>query len=116
MTAPGNRRNNAERVAALHRCLLLLQIADVLVVQVDIDEVPQLALLRVEVLLQAVVLLRQVGEELADGGAADFDGLELVGERAERRGNVNRVCHSRSVRLQADLNSSSSNAERSSFN
>ena len=40
-----------------------LQPAHVLLVQVDVDEVPQLALIRVEVLLQAVVLLRQVGEQ-----------------------------------------------------
>ena len=39
--ATRDRRDDAQRVAGLHRCLLLLQVPDVLVVQVDVDEVPQ---------------------------------------------------------------------------
>ena len=51
--AARHRRNDADRVARLHRRLLFLQIADVLVVQIDVDEAPQLALLVVEVLASA---------------------------------------------------------------
>jgi hypothetical protein len=46
---------------------LFLEIADVLVVQIDVDEAAQLALLVVEVRLQPRVLRREIGEQLADG-------------------------------------------------
>ena len=69
----------------LDRRLLLLQVADVLVVQVDVDEAAQLALVVVEVLLAARRdCVRQVGEQLADRRAVDLDGVLLVGERPQR--------------------------------
>ena len=87
-TSAGDGRHDAQRVARLHRRLLLLQVADVFVVQVHVDEVPQLALVGVEVLLQSVVPRRQVGQQFADGGAADFHGFLLVGERPQRGRDV----------------------------
>ena len=87
------RRHDAQRVARLHRRLLLLQVADVLVVQIHVDEVPQPPLVGVEVLLQAVVAGGEVLEQLADGGSGHFHRLLLVGERPQRRRDVNRVRH-----------------------
>ena len=50
--AARDRRDDADRVALAQRRLFLLQVADVFVVDVDVDEVTQLALLVVQVLLQ----------------------------------------------------------------
>ncbi len=91
--AARDRRDDAHRVAGLHRRLLLLQIPDVFVVDVDVDEAAQLALIVVEMRFQPGVLRRQVREQLADGLAFDIDGVFLVGERPERRGNQNLSCH-----------------------
>ena len=74
--------------------LFFLQIADVFVVQVDVDEAAQLALLVVEMRLQPFVLRRQVGEQLANRRAVDFDGVLLSGERPQRSRNQNLVRHS----------------------
>ena len=57
------------RVAVLDRRPFLLQVADVLVVHVDVHEAPEPALIRVEVLLEPVELTREVGEQLANGCA-----------------------------------------------
>ena len=51
------------------------------VVQIDVHEVPQLAVVGIEMLAEAVVFRRQVGQQFADGGAADFHGFFLFGER-----------------------------------
>ena len=87
--AARHRRDDADRVARLHRRLLLLQVPDVLVVDVDVDEAAQLALLVVQVRLQPGVLRRQVGEQLADGRAVGVDGVLLIGVRPQRCGNQN---------------------------
>ena len=60
----------------------LLQVADVLVVQVDVDEAPQPPIVAVEVTAQVGVAARQGRERLADGAALHLHGVELVGVRA----------------------------------
>ena len=79
-----HRRNDADRVARRDRRLLLLQVADVFVVQVDVDEAAQLALIVVQVRLQAGVLRRQIGQQLADRCAVGLDRVLLIGVRSQR--------------------------------
>ena len=81
--AAGDRRNDADGVDRLDRRLFLLQIADVFVVDVDVDEAAQLALLVVQVRLQPTVLARQIGEQLADCRARGVNGVLLVGVRPQ---------------------------------
>ena len=59
-------------------------------------------------LAESLVARREIGEQLADRGAADLHGLFLVGERAKRRRNVE-LCS-------AYVRRSGSKAERSSRN
>src|SRR5436853_35782 len=77
-------RNDAHGVGGGHRCLLLLQIADIFVVHVDIDEAPQLPLLVVQVRLETAVPARQIGQQIADRGAVGVDRFFLIGVRPER--------------------------------
>ena len=85
--AAGDRRDDADRVARRDRRLLFLQVADVLVVQVHVDEAPQLALVVIQVRLQAAVPARQVGEQLADGRAVGLDRILLIRVRSQRSWN-----------------------------
>ena len=88
--AARHRRDDAERVARLQGGVFLLQVADVLVVQVDVDEAPQLAFVVVEVLAQVAVGRDQVRQRFAHRPARDFDAFLLVDVGPERRGNVDR--------------------------
>src|SRR5690606_36479155 len=91
--AARDRRNDAERVAVAQRRRLLLEIADVVVVDVDVDEVPQPALLVVQVALQIRVLRRERGQHLPDGAALDLDAVLLPGEGPQGRRDVYDVSH-----------------------
>ena len=63
----GDRRDDAHRVARLERRLILLQIADVFVVDVDVDEAAQPAFVVEQMLLQPAEAAREIAEQLADG-------------------------------------------------
>lgn len=91
--AAGDRRDDAHRIARLERRLILLQVADVLVVHVHVDEAPELALVREEVFPKPGELGGQAGEQLADGGAVKLDRIKFVGERAERRRDLDSDSH-----------------------
>src|SRR5688572_3148564 len=65
-------------------------------------------------LAKSVVAPRQIGEQFADRGPSNLDGLELVGKRAQRRGNVDSVRHKSSVWVRVYVRSSWSNVVRSS--
>ena len=65
------------------------EIADVVVVEVDVDEGAQLALGGEEVLLHGGEGRGESGEPFGYGGAIDGDGLLLVGVGAQRGGDVN---------------------------
>src|SRR5437867_423091 len=82
-------RNDADGVAGRDRGLLFLQVANVLVIQIHIDEASQLALLVVEMRLETRMLPRQVREQLADGCTVGFHRLLLIRVRPERCRNQN---------------------------
>ena len=91
---------------------LLLEEADVVVVQIDGDEAAQLAFLVVEVLAEVRVPRRHVGEQLADRSALGLDDVLLVRVDAQRRRNQNPGWHD----VSSMATCSSSNADRSSRN
>ena len=73
-----------------HRRRVLAQIADVFVVQVDVDEAAQLAFVVVEMCLRRSAMLGgQRVEHLADGRPGELDGILLPGELAQRRRDQN---------------------------
>src|SRR3954464_5620011 len=82
-SAARDRREDRHRVAVLHLGVQRTGEADVLVVDVDVHEAVQLALLGHEAVLQARVLVVQVVDERAQRGAAAFDGLVAAGVGAQ---------------------------------
>ena len=84
----GDRRDDAERVARLHRGPFPIEVPNVLVIQIDVDEAPELPFVVVKMLLQPLVLRREVAEQLADGGAVDFDDVLLAGKGPKGRGDI----------------------------
>ncbi len=87
--ATSNRRDDAHGIAGGDRRRFFLQIPDVIVVHVDIDEAAQLALLVVQVRLEAGVPRRQIGEQLANRCAGRVNGVLLIGVRPERSRDEN---------------------------
>src|SRR5829696_950382 len=81
-SAAGDGRENRDRVAVLDLGVEGTGEADVLVVDVDVDEAVQLAVLGDETVLQAGVLAVEVVDERAQRGAAALDGLVAAGVRA----------------------------------
>ena len=83
----GDGRDDGEFVVALERGLVLeRQVADVVVIDIDVDEGAELAVGGEEVLLQGRVGLRELLQGVADGGRVELDGGLLAGEAAERVG------------------------------
>ncbi len=91
--AARDRRDDADRVARVDRRLLLLQVADVFVVDVDVDEAAQLAFSVVQMRLEAGVPADQIGQQLAHRFAIHFDRVLPVGERPQRGRNQNLSRH-----------------------
>src|SRR3954470_7749322 len=81
--AARDRREDRHRVAVLDLGVERTGEAHVLVVDVDVDEAVQLALLGDEAVLQAGVLAVEVVDERAEGGAAALDGLVAAGVGAQ---------------------------------
>src|SRR5215217_804526 len=92
VSSPGDGRNNADRVARGHRRLLSLQVPDIFVVQIDVDEAAQLALLVVQMRLETGMFFCEVGQQLADRGTGRLDGVLLIGVRTKRCRNQNSRC------------------------
>ena len=82
--ATRNARNNGKRIRIVHRRRVLVHVADIFVVQIDIDETAQLAFVVVEMLLQIREARGQRGQHFADGLAGEIDGIVLVGELPQR--------------------------------
>ena len=84
---PRNRGHDADFITLLHWRFLVLEKADVLAVDVDVDEAAHVALRVEEAFADAGVLLVERGEEFAEGCALDLDGVEIVGQGPERGGD-----------------------------
>src|SRR5690349_1858171 len=87
--AAGDRGDDRHLVALLHGRLEVLEEADVLAGDEDVDEAAHLAGVVADALADAGVALLQLGEQLADGGAGGGHLLLAGGVLAQRRGNAN---------------------------
>src|SRR5436309_9428747 len=106
-TPSRDRGNDRDLVAVLQRRLLGLEEPDVLLVDVDIDEAPQLPGLVEQAVLQARVLPLEVSDEAVDRLALGLDLGAALREGAQWRGNPYQHRHSRSSYDVCDLRSAS---------
>src|ERR1035437_8277125 len=81
----GDGGDQRERVGVGRRGGVLAEVADVFVVEVDVDEASQFAFIVEDLLAQIGVLGDERGEHFAHGGAGDGDGILLRGELPQRR-------------------------------
>src|SRR5262245_8525215 len=81
--AAGHRRQDGDRVAVRHRRLELGQVADVLVVHVDVHEAAQVAVLGEQPIPEAGVLRVEVREQCADRGARAVHRARAAGRLAQ---------------------------------
>ena len=93
MLSSGDGGDDADFVAVLERRLAVFEEADVLLVDIDVDEAAHLALVIHEAFLDAGEARLQFDDRLADGGGVDFDQLLVVGQLAERRGDSDFFWH-----------------------
>src|SRR5262245_29325567 len=84
MSAPRDGRDDRQLVAVLDRRGQAVQVADVLVVQVEVDEPPHLAVVE-DPRLDAGVLRREVVEHRLDRGARHLDDVLALGVLTHRR-------------------------------
>src|SRR5271170_2605526 len=73
--AAGDAGDDADGVAVFGRRRFLREVADVFVVDVDVDEAAQFTVFGEEVLLQITELGGEIGESFADGFRGDFGGV-----------------------------------------
>jgi hypothetical protein len=65
--AARNRRYDADNIVFLHGRLVLLEIADILIIQIDIHEAADLSFIGKEMPAQVAVLRSQAGQRLSHG-------------------------------------------------
>src|SRR6184192_4979478 len=85
----GDRRDDRQIVAVLQRRLEPRPEPNVLVVPVDVDELPKLAFVVIEPLPKARVFLVQLVERLRDVVGIDLDDGRAASELAQRPGYAN---------------------------
>src|ERR1700690_4542572 len=81
-----NRRHYRNVITVFHRGCVLLQVADVFVVEVHVDEGAELAVVVIKMTAQVGVLGDESAEGLADGRAADVNSRLFPGVLAQWRG------------------------------
>src|SRR5579871_2308648 len=91
--AAGDGGDDADGVAVFGGSGFLREVANVFVVDVDIDEAAELTVFSEEVLLQIAKLRCESAQCFADGRGADFGGVALAGVDPERGWNHYFHCH-----------------------
>src|SRR4029077_829607 len=76
--AAGDRRHNADRIAVLGRRVFLLQVANILVIEVDIHEAANAAVIGVKVLAEIRVSSRKLFQGFADGSRIELHACLLA--------------------------------------
>src|SRR5579871_1697549 len=89
----GDGGDDADGVAVFGGSGLFGEVANVFVVDVDIDEAAQLSIFGEEVLAQIAELRCESAEGFANGAGADFGGVTLARVDPERRWNHYFHCH-----------------------
>ena len=90
--ASSNRRHYRNSITVLNCRGLFLQVADVFVIQVNVDERTEFAVVGVKMPAQVRVLGNQPGQGFRDGAGLDLDRGLLAGVLAQRGGYVD-FCH-----------------------
>jgi hypothetical protein len=85
LASSGDGRNNCNRVGLLDQGSVLAQIANIFIVQINIHEGAEFAVLRIEMLAQIGMLSGKIAQGFAHGLGVDFDDGLLSSVRAERR-------------------------------
>src|SRR5271155_4829104 len=106
-----DRRDDADLITVLERRIAVFEEADVLLVDIDVDEAAHLAFFIHETFLDAGETRLQFDERLADGGGVDFDQLLVIGQLAERRGDADFFWH----KLNFNFKNHYTNSEISTF-
>src|SRR6202011_1380370 len=88
MLPPGHRGDDAQLVTVLDRRGQVVEVADVLVVEIDVDEAAHLAVVE-QALGDAREPLPQVVQKSLDGSPLALNNRLALGVLAQRRGNVN---------------------------
>src|SRR5882672_9148753 len=88
LAAPRNRGHYRNGITVFDRSGLFLQVADIFVVQVDVHESPQFAVVGVKVATQVRMLGDKVGEGFGDRARLDLHRSLLAGILAQRGWNV----------------------------
>jgi hypothetical protein len=81
-SAAGDRRDDADLVAVGHGRVHLVEVADVLIIDVDVHEPPNFPAVE-DAVLQVGEVGRQGVQDLADRGAGGFEAVLAPGEGAE---------------------------------
>src|SRR5207244_11270414 len=113
-TAPGDGGNDRDLVAVLERGLLRLEEPDVLLVDIDVDEAPELARLVHESFLQPGELAFQVVHQALDRVALGLDLGVALRDRAERGRGPYEHRHAGCSFFAADVRSSRSRSKAES--
>src|ERR1700687_2003117 len=88
LSASRDGRHNGNTITVLHRRGFLLEIADVLVVKVDIDESAQLPVIRIKMTAQVGMLGDQVRKGAANGASRNFNRRLLASVLAQGGGDL----------------------------
>src|SRR5262245_4447805 len=82
-----DRRNDRQLVTRLERCLQVLEEADVLAVDEDVDEALHLSRVVADAFADAGIARIEIGQQCGHRAALGLDGLGAAGELAQRRGH-----------------------------
>ena len=85
---PGNGRHNRNIITVFHGGGVFLQVADVLFVQINIDESAQFAFIGIKMAAQIRMLSHQLGQRSANGYGLNIDRGLLAGILPQRRRNM----------------------------
>src|SRR5436309_2719700 len=110
-SAAGNRGDDADFVSIQERSLLVLQKADVFLIDVHVDETAHGAVFIQQPLLDARIARLQLRDGGADVPGGDFDNFLIVGQLSQGRRNSYFGCHNQM--LTVVLLSASSSASNS---
>ncbi len=88
LAASGDRRHDGDIITILHRRSIFLQVTDVFVVEIDVDESAQFAIIGIEMAAQIGMLGHQFGQRRTDRFGIEFDRGVLSSILSQRRGNV----------------------------
>src|SRR6185312_5284253 len=85
-------RNNGDGFTPFQRRRILVQVADVLIVHIDVDKAAKLALVIEQILLDIGVLRRKLIQRIRHSSSVHFDGVLLLGELPQSRRDQD-FCH-----------------------